>query len=151
VIARGDPYQWQVEHTVAGVVEALGDVARDHVVCYQSRVGPLQWIGPSTQAELARAARDLVAAVVVPIAFVSEHSETLVELDMDYRDKAAELGIREYLRVPTVAADDAFIGALMELVENTLSRSDETAPPGGLRLCPPSFVGCPCRPSTRAT
>jgi ferrochelatase len=150
VIARGDPYQWQVEHTVAGVVEALGDMARDHVVCYQSRVGPLQWIGPSTQAELARAARDRVAAVVVPIAFVSEHSETLVELDMDYRDKAAELGVREYLRVPTVAADDAFIAALVELVENALSRSDEASPSGGLRLCPPSFVGCPCRPSTRA-
>lgn len=145
VIAKGDPYQWQVERTVAAVVDALGDIARDHVVCYQSRVGPLEWIGPSTEAELARAARDGVAVVVVPIAFVSEHSETLVELDIDYRSKAAELGVPKYLRVPTVAADDIFIGALVDLVEDALSRSNEASPQGGMRLCPPSFAGCPCR------
>jgi ferrochelatase len=139
-----------VERTVAAVVEALGDIARDHVICYQSRVGPLEWIGPSTEAELARAARDGVAAVVVPIAFVSEHSETLVELDMEYRNKAADLGVPEYLRVPTVAADDGFIGALAGLVEDALSRSNEASPQGGLRLCPPSFVGCPCRFSASA-
>jgi ferrochelatase len=144
VIANGDPYQWQVELTVAAVVESLGDMARDHVVCYQSRVGPLEWIGPSTEAELGRAARDRVAAVVVPIAFVSEHSETLVELDIEYRHKAAELGVPEYVRVPTVAVDEAFIGALAELVEDALSRPGEVTPQGGRRLCPPSFVGCAC-------
>ena len=149
VIARGDPYQWQVELTVAAIVEALGAVARDHVICYQSRVGPLQWIGPYTEAELGRAARDRVGVVVVPVAFVSEHSETLVELDIEYRNRAAELGVPEYLRVPTVAADEAFVGGLAKLVEDALSGSDEASPQSGPRLCPPSFAGCACRSSPR--
>ena len=150
VIARGDPYQWQVELTVAAIAEALGEAARDQVICYQSRVGPLKWIGPSIEAELGRAARDQVATVVVPIAFVSEHSETLVELDIEYRNKAAELGVSEYLRVPTVATDEGFIGGLTTLVDDALSRSGEASPQGGLRLCPPSFAGCPCRYSPSA-
>ncbi len=145
VIAKGDPYQWQVERTVAAVVEALGEAARDHVICYQSRVGPLEWIGPSTEAELARAARDKVAAVVTPIAFVSEHSETLVELDIEYRKKAEELGVPDYLRVPTVATDETFIGGLGTLVEDALSRPPGVSPRGGARLCPAAFAGCPCR------
>jgi ferrochelatase len=145
VIARGDPYQWQVELTVAAIAEALGAAARDRVICYQSRVGPLKWIGPSIEAELGRAARDRVAAVVVPVAFVSEHSETLVELDIEYRNKAAELGVPEYLRVSTVAADEAFIGGLATLVEYALSRSGGASPQSGSRLCPPSFAGCACR------
>lgn len=149
VIARGDPYQWQVEQTVAAVVAALGDTARDQVICYQSRVGPLQWIGPSTEAELGRAARDKVAAVVVPIAFVSEHSETLVELDIEYRKKARELGVPEYLRAPTVASDEAFIGGLAGLVEDALSRPAAVSPVGGARLCPASLSGCACRSPRR--
>jgi ferrochelatase len=144
VVARGDPYQWQVELTVAAVAEALGEAARDHVICYQSRVGPLEWIGPSTEAELDRAARDKVAAVVVPIAFVSEHSETLVELDIEYRKKARELGVPGYLRVPTVATDEAFIDGLARLVEDALARPAGVSPQAGERLCPASFAGCPC-------
>jgi protoporphyrin/coproporphyrin ferrochelatase len=143
VVARGDPYQWQVELTVGAVAEALGEAARDHVICYQSRVGPLEWIGPSTEAELGRAARDQVAAVVVPIAFVSEHSETLVELDIEYRKKAYELGVPDYVRVPTVATK-AFIGGLARLVEGALARPAGIAPQTGARLCPASFAGCPC-------
>lgn len=85
MVARGDPYPWQVAATTRAVVAALGRSGLDHVVCYQSRVGPLEWIGPSIEAELERAAADAVQVVVVPIAFVSEHSETLVELDVDYR------------------------------------------------------------------
>ena len=150
VIARGDPYQWQVELTVAAIVEALGAVARDHVICYQSRVGPLKWIGPSIEAELGRAARDRVGVMVVPVAFVSEHSETLVELDIEYRNRAAELGVPAYLRVPTVAADEAFVGGLATLVEDALSGSGEASPQSGPRLCPPSFAGCACRSTESA-
>jgi protoporphyrin/coproporphyrin ferrochelatase len=145
VIDKGDPYQWQVELTVAAIVEALGEIACDHVVCYQSRVGPLEWIGPPIEAELARAARDQVAAVVVPIAFVSEHSETLVELDIEYRKQAEELGVPEYLRVPTVAADETFIAGLATLVEDALSGPEGISPQAGARLCPTSFASCACR------
>ena len=88
VIAKGDPYRWQVEQTAAALVEKLGMEGLDWRVCYQSRVGPLQWIGPATDAEIRRPAREGLGVVVAPIAFVSEHSETLVELDIEY----AQLG-----------------------------------------------------------
>ena len=88
----------------------------DAAVCYQSRVGPLAWIGPSVEEELRRAARDRVGVVVVPISFVSEHSETLVELDREYRDLAQRIGVPSYRRVPTVGADPRFIAALAGLV-----------------------------------
>ena len=83
----------------------------DWVICYQSRATPQHWIGPSTEAEIERAAHDGVAVLVVPIAFVSEHSETLVELDIDYRALAERLGVPGYFRVPTQNADPAFIAA----------------------------------------
>ncbi|MDD9877705.1 MAG: ferrochelatase [Magnetovibrio sp.] len=150
VIAAGDPYQWQVERTADAVVAAVngGDGARieDWTVCYQSRVGPLEWIGPSTEDELARAGRDGVGVVVVPIAFVSEHSETLVELDIEYREEAGKLGVPAYIRVPAVATHAAFIDGLAGLVENALARDAETlyGGDGGARLCPRSFGQCPC-------
>jgi protoporphyrin/coproporphyrin ferrochelatase len=150
VVAAGDPYQWQVEQTAAAGASALGDLARDHVVCYQSRVGPLEWIGPSTEAELERAAHDGVPVVVVPIAFVSEHSETLVELDIEYRERAAELGVPAYARVETVDAAEPFIDGLAVLVEDALTRSAGPCSADGRRRCPASFGGCPCRTSERS-
>ena len=87
----------------------------DHVVCYQSRVTPQKWIGPSTEAELERAAHDKVAVLVCPIAFVSEHSETLVELDVEYREEAERLGVPGYFRVPAQNSDPGFIAALRDL------------------------------------
>lgn len=145
VIARGDPYQWQVEATVEAVVADLGDLAADHAICYQSRVGPLKWIGPATEAELARAAADAVARViVVPIAFVSEHSETLVELDIEYRKLAAELGIEGYTRVPAVGTTPAFIAGLADLVGAAAERPPGLFGPDGARVCPAAFGQCPC-------
>ena len=81
----------------------------DHVICYQSRVTPQKWIGPSTEDELERAAHDKVAVLVCPIAFVSEHSETLVELDVEYREEAERLGVPGYFRVPAQNSDPGFI------------------------------------------
>lgn len=114
VVDRGDPYPLHVMQTAEEVAKAAG--LADWTVCYQSRVGPLEWIGPSTEDELERAGRDGVPVVVVPIAFVSEHSETLVELDIEYRHRASELGIPAYVRVPTVSHHPAFIGGLAGLV-----------------------------------
>ena len=147
IVARGDPYQWQVEATVAAIVEklALDSKHLDHVVCYQSRVGPLEWIGPATEDELARAARDGVPVVVVPTAFVSEHSETLVELDIEYREKALTLGVPAYVRVPTVGTADAFIEGLAGLVIDAVSRDETPCPRGGTRICPQSHGRCVCR------
>jgi ferrochelatase len=146
VIARGDPYQWQVETTVAAVMTKLGDPPPDHAICYQSRVGPLKWIGPSTEEELERAARDGVAtAIVIPIAFVSEHSETLVELDLEYRKLAGERGIANYIRVPTVGTTPAFIEGLADLVVAALERRSGPASGDGGRICGHAWRGCPCR------
>lgn len=150
VVARGDPYPWHVEATTQAVVAALGQPELDHVVCYQSRVGPLEWIGPSIEAELERAARDSIQVVVVPIAFVSEHSETLVELDIEYRVRAQALGIDSYTRVPTVGCHPAFIEGLATLTEQALDGLSTAAPVGRGRLCPQGFAGCPCPPSTAA-
>lgn len=121
VIARGDPYQWQVERTVKAIVAGLGDKVVDWVVCYQSRVGPLEWIGPSIDEEIDRAGGDGVPVVVVPVAFVSEHSETLVELDIMYRDRAIEAGVPAYVRVPAVGVHEAFVAGLAEVVLRTLA------------------------------
>jgi ferrochelatase len=118
VIKAGDPYQTQVEQTAKAIAARLGEV--DWSICYQSRVGPLKWIGPSTDAEIRRAGADKVAVVVYPLAFVSEHSETLVELDIDYRLLAGEVGIPTYVRVPTVGTHPLFIAGLARLVRDAL-------------------------------
>lgn len=126
VIDRGDPYQRQVEQTVAAIRQLLADLTFDWRTCYQSRVGPLQWIGPSTDACIAEAAAQRRAIVVVPVAFVSEHSETLVELDIEYRHLAEAKGAARYLRVPTVQDDPQFIGALASLARRAAAANAET-------------------------
>lgn len=138
LVDQGDPYQWQVEQTVRDVTAGR---SYDHVICYQSRVGPLKWLGPNIDDEIVQAQKDGVGVIVVPISFVSEHSETLVELDMDYRDRAQELNIAYYGRVPTVADHPDFIGGLADLVEvrvRSQSNCDQS-------LCPAAFTKCGCR------
>lgn len=116
IVKAGDPYPEQIEETARAVIAALDRPNLDWVVCYQSRVGPLAWLGPGTDDEIRRAARDGAAVVVAPISFVSEHSETLVELDRDYRRLADASGAPGYYRVPTVGTDPRFIAALAEQV-----------------------------------
>ena len=116
LIERGDPYQRQVEQTARAVIDALGRPGLDWTVCYQSRVGPLEWIGPATDDEIRRAGQQDRAVVIAPIAFVSEHSETLVELDIDYRKLALEHGVPAYHRVGAVGIAPEFIAALADLV-----------------------------------
>lgn len=138
-VARGDPYQWQVEQTTATIVDALGMERLDHTVCYQSRVGPLEWIGPATDAEIRRAGREGKGVIIAPIAFVSEHSETLVELDIEYAHLAKEAGVADYIRVPTVATEGAFIAGLAGLVEKALSAQIANCAEG--RICPAGLCG----------
>jgi len=143
VIARGDPYQWQVEHTAAAVAARL-EAGTDWRLCYQSRVGPLEWIGPATDDEIRRAGADGVPVVVVPVAFVSEHVETLVELDVEYAELARHAGVPAWFRAPTVDARPAFIGALAGIVRQALASGGVVAAPGGRRLCPADRTQCPC-------
>jgi protoporphyrin/coproporphyrin ferrochelatase len=141
-INAGDPYQWQVEQTAAAVVAQLGIAHLDWQICYQSRVGPAKWIGPSTEDEIRRAGRDGVPLLVAPISFVSEHVETLVELDETMRDLAMEAGVPAYKRIPAVRTDPAFVQALAGFIgflENRKTPCSDT----GARLCPARFGTCP--------
>jgi len=143
IVKAGDPYQWQVEQTVAAVVERLGVEGLDFVTCYQSRVTPQKWIGPSTEDEIARAGKDKVAILVSPIAFVSEHSETLVELDVEYKEIAEEDGVPAYFRVPAQNSDPGFIGALAALVRRTRGGARTLCSFAGARQCPKVHGDCP--------
>jgi ferrochelatase len=135
VVDKGDPYPLQVEMTARAVAAACGIADLDWMVCYQSRVGPMKWIGPSTEDALEQAGEDKVPVVVVPIAFVSEHSETLVELDIEYRHRADGLGIPLYVRVPAVGTHPAFIRGLAELVRNPGTTANRACAAIGAR-CP---------------
>jgi len=135
VIERGDPYQWQVERTVKAVLARLKKPALDWRICYQSRVGPLEWIGPATDAEVRRAGEEDKGLIIVPVAFVSEHSETLVELDIEYSKLAEEAGVPDYIRTPTVRSHPAFIGALASLVTIALGAKTPVTCAAG-RICP---------------
>jgi ferrochelatase len=138
VVAKGDPYRWQVEQTATRLVEKLGMGGLDWSVCYQSRVGPLSWIGPATDAEIRRAGSEGLGVVVAPIAFVSEHSETLVELDIEYAKLAGLAGVPHYLRAPTVGVRQEFIEGLAGLVLESAGR-----------ICPTSFSCCGFRGDRR--
>ena len=116
IIEAGDPYQTQVEQTCSALMKNLSEENLDSVICYQSRVGPLEWIGPSTDDEIDRAAKDGKNIIMVPVAFVSEHSETLVELDIEYRELAEEKGVKDYIRIDTVSDRETFIEGLMQMV-----------------------------------
>ena len=143
IVKSGDPYQWQVEQSVAQVVERLGIPDLDQIVCYQSRVTPQKWIGPSTEDELERAGHEKVAVLVVPIAFTSEHSETLVELDVEYREEAEKFGVPGYFRAPAQNSDPAFIAALAELSRMARGSGRGLCSFGGARQCPKQHRDCP--------
>ncbi len=130
-----------------GGVARLGVENLDWRLCYQSRVGPMKWIGPATDEEIRRAGADGVVLVIAPIAFVSEHSETLVELDIEYRRLANSCGVPSYHRVPAVACHPAFISALADLARQCLARApaqgDSLFSLFANRVCPAPHSGCP--------
>jgi ferrochelatase len=134
----GDPYPWQIEATCAAIAARLGE-GWDWQVCYQSRVGPLKWLGPSTPEAIAGAAAEGLGVLIDPVSFVSEHIETLVELDRDYAAMARRAGISCYLRAPTPGVSTLFIDGLAAAVERALARTG--ACPDGAP-CPEAFPRC---------
>jgi protoporphyrin/coproporphyrin ferrochelatase len=141
VSASGDPYRWQVERTCAAVAAKLPE-HWDWRICYQSRVGPLKWIGPSTVEEIERAGAAGLGVVIDPIAFVSEHVETLVELDRDYANVAQRVGAAPYIRVPALGVQPRFVEGLAALVEKALN-SPRLAP--GATPCEAGLGRCALR------
>ena len=109
-------------------------------VCYQSRVGPLEWIGPSTDSEIVKAGIEGKSVIVVPIAFVSEHSETLVELDIEYRRLAKTAGVPFYYRVPALGVTPEFIRDLAKMALASAAGGSHSCVEN--RRCPTSLTRC---------
>jgi ferrochelatase len=148
VILGGDPYQQQVEATAAAVAARLGE-GWDWRVTYQSRVGPMKWIGPSTEDEIRAASAQGLALVVTPIAFVSEHIETLVELDHEYREVAVKAGCPAYVRVPALGVAPGFIRSLGRAIQGALGSPEPVVTACAWR-CPADRTQCPNTLGARA-
>jgi ferrochelatase len=154
IVQAGDPYAAQVELTAAAITDRIRALQPELLfeprLCFQSRVGPVKWLEPSTEQEIAKAGQDQTPLVVLPIAFVSDHSETLVELDVEYAHLAAEAGVPFYARVPVVGTHPAFIQALAEQVGLALQAQRASDPMAenldrvvGPKLCPKGSA-CAC-------
>ena len=143
IVDAGDPYRAQIEATAAALAAELPEFP-DWRVCFQSRVGRLEWLQPATDDEVRRAGSDGKGVLVAPIAFVSEHVETLVELDREYASLAREVGCAPYLRAPTPGVDADFIDGLAAAVLRAAQRPAGPAPDGPWR-CPAGHAKCALR------
>lgn len=143
IVKKGDPYQAEVEASVAAVMALLVDAEVEYVTCYQSRATPQKWISPSTVEAIEEAAEQKVAVLLVPIAFVSDHIETLVELDIENAELAHRLGVPGYFRVKAPNSDAGFIGALAGIVRRSVERGDGLCSHRGDRACDARHKNCP--------
>jgi protoporphyrin/coproporphyrin ferrochelatase len=143
-IKQGDPYQWQMEQSVSEIVKKLNLKNLDWILSYQSRVGPLKWIGPSTENVIIENSKAGKHLVIVPVAFVSEHSETLVELDIEYKELAIKNGCKNYTRIPALGVNKNYILTMSELIINKEENNfdNDIYPPK--QKCPNNFKKCPC-------
>jgi ferrochelatase len=142
IVDAGDPYQSQVERTAKAIVTELGQSDLDWQVSYQSRVGPLEWIGPATDDAIRGAGSEGKSLVVQPIAFVSEHSETLVELDIEYAHLAKVAGVPVYRRVPALACHPLFIAGLAKVVGDALADGQNVWCDGSGPVCDQRWFRC---------
>lgn len=142
IIDEGDPYQWQIEQTVAKIVSKLHMPGLDYKITYQSRATPVEWLKPDTEEEIKAACTIKKSLIIVPIAFVSEHVETLVELDIEYKALADKDKI-QYTRVPTLGINNIFIEALSEMIVNFSNNNQHLSNCKQMRVCPQNFSSCP--------
>jgi ferrochelatase len=132
LVEKGDPYPKQIEETVrlvcaAGAREHTG-WPRTHLLCYQSRVGPAKWLQPPLTGTIERLGHEGVKEMlVVPISFVTEHIETLHEINIEARDEAKKVGIQRFRMMPAVGDSPLFIGALKELVLDAVGIATRSA------------------------
>jgi len=118
----GDPYQQEIEACTALILQTLNR-PNAHTLAYQSRVGPVEWLRPYTEDAIADlAAQGVQYLLVVPISFVSEHIETLQEIDIEYREVAEQAGIHHFHRVPALNTHPRFIEGLTDLVVEALNK-----------------------------
>ena len=130
VETAGDPYKEEMEECVALIMARLKEmgVANEHVLAYQSRVGPVEWLKPYTDDVIRELGEKKTKAMVaVPISFVSEHIETLEEIDMEYRELAEESGVEQWGRVPALDTNPVFIDDLADAVVESLDGMSKAA------------------------
>ena len=128
-VQEGDPYLDQTRETVELIAEGLGR-RNPYCLSFQSKIGPVKWLAPSTNDVIVELGKQGIQEVlVVPVSFVSEHIETLYELDILYKKVASDAGIGDFKRVPALDCDPTFILALREIVETALGedRSPKSA------------------------
>lgn len=144
LIESGDPYVSHVEKTVSEVVKNLSSDL-DYRICYQSKVGPKKWTSPSLEYELERIILDKKIPVIVPISFVSDNSETLFELDIQYKEFLQKAGQENLIRVPALNSSGLFIKALCEIVKNATFDKENKIFCGKnpQRICEKKFKFCP--------
>ena len=122
-VLEGDPYQAEMEDCVRLIMDRVKERGYDngHSLAYQSRVGPVEWLTPYTDDRIRELGKDGTKAMLaVPVSFVSEHIETLEEIDVEYRELAEASGIDQWRRVPALNTDARFIGDLADLVLDKL-------------------------------
>ena len=121
LVEKGDPYPKQIEATVAAVMER-GAWPNPHTLCFQSRVGPMKWLEPSTEPTLERLGHEGVKRVlIIPISFVTEHVETLHEINIEAREVAEHAGIQQFRMMPAVGDHPKFIACLADLVRSAIA------------------------------
>jgi len=119
-IDSGDPYLEHIQATVRLAMEHFGGIS--HHLAFQSRAGPVKWLEPSTEAKISElAAAGCKQLLMVPLSFVSDHIETLYEIDIQYRDEATALGIADFRRTEALNSSPAFISCLAQLVRGSSS------------------------------
>ena len=144
VVDKGDPYAQQILLSAQAIAGQAALLPHQWRICYQSRVGPLKWLEPTTQSQIHQAAAEGKGIIMVPISFVSEHSETLYELDQEYGALAAQLGVPFYHRISTAQTHPLFIDGLAQMVEQSLTLTS-TCSPGADSCCPQTCHVCPCK------
>ncbi|MBF8247045.1 MAG: ferrochelatase [Rickettsia sp.] len=147
-IDSGDPYQWQIEESVKNIIQKLNKDGykireKDWEISYQSKIGPIKWLKPSTVEVIENHARNMQNIILIPISFVSEHIEVLVELDIEYKEVADRYNV-EFIRISTLRLEKSFIEALYKNVINMfLNQDSQKITSSNLQKnCPPKFSSC---------
>ncbi len=145
IVKSGDPYPEQLLLSVAALTSKIDTSFQDGLfsfdLCYQSKVGPLPWLKPSLGEELQRASLEKIGVIIIPISFVSEHSETLVELDLEYLAVANSLNLPFYIRIPTVSCHPKFVEGLKDMILKKTSQENPSQKTSTC-LCSKFVINC---------
>lgn len=142
LVKNGDPYQDHIIYSVVQIVQKLQEIFPDldYEITYQSKVGRIKWLGPTTEDVLLNCAQENIIPVIIPIAFVSENSETLYELDMEYKELLIKHGMNYLFRVPTLDVHNLFIESLSEMVKKATDYEQKVV--NYSRICGKEFSNC---------